>query len=199
MLKMVRSYNFSNFACLPFLFPFLCYFYHVPPKECLPYKMNLLVAVSTGATEIENTNQYEFLQTLDEMERQFPVKKEYTAWEKRKQNMEENWAKSRAYLFNCLIEKESIPGNDKGCERCTENIAVLHCTTCQKVLCSECDNLIHCDFPFHDRQIWINGFFEGIPNNQTLVDGILVPVGMRCHIHICFNLSLMQMHYTSLR
>ena len=118
------------------------------------------------------------MKSLEDIEKQFPTRNEQTAWEKRRQNLEDNWANSRTHLLNCLTLKENIPVN-ANCSKCGLKQSVIHCTTCSKLMCSECDNTVHWKYAFHVRQVWLNGYFERIPNNHSVIDDALVPVGKR--------------------
>lgn len=134
---------------------------------------------SLDDTEMEEANvSSQFWQTLQDIEAQFPKKNEKTEWTRRKEHLEENWVNSRNVLFNCLLLKECIPESGIGCCKCGINLAVIRCEACRELLCSDCDNEIHCRSPFHDREMWLNGFYQGISNNHTVIDDALVPVGM---------------------
>ena len=129
----------------------------------------------TGATTSQSLNE-DFLKSLEDIEKQFPPRSEQTAWEKRRQNLEENWANSRSHLLHSLMFRETVPVNVNCC-KCRLQKSVVHCTTCSKLMCSECDSKVHSKYAFHNRQAWLNGYYEGIPNNHSVVDDVLVPVG----------------------
>ena len=134
---------------------------------------------SLDDTESEEANvASEFWETLEEIEAQFSKKDEKTEWTRRKENLEGNWMNSRITLFNYLLLKECIPDTHIECYKCSENVAVIRCEACRELMCSDCDNEIHSRNPFHDRQVWLNGFYQGISNNHTVIDGALAPVGM---------------------
>ena len=129
--------------------------------------------------ELEERNvTAEFLDTLNDIEEQFPKQFKEKEWTRRKQNLEENWASSRYMLLNCLLLKECIPDDNIGCSKCKKNVAILCCAACRELLCFECDTDVHNLHPFHDREMWQNGFYEGISNNHTVIDGALAPIGM---------------------
>lgn len=121
------------------------------------------------------------METLDEIEQQFPQQFQQKEWTRRKQNLEENWSTSRSMLFSCLLLKECIPEDKIGCSKCKINVAILRCAACRELLCFECDIDVHNIHHFHDRETWHNGFYQGISNNHTVIDGALAPIGMLSH------------------
>eukprot|EP00794_Sanderia_malayensis_P019711 gene19711-21657_t len=128
---------------------------------------------------MESEREYspEFLTMLDEIEKDIPFKMEKTAWERRKVNLEGNWANARNDLFHALLLRNSIPEKHAVCCKCNLNEAVIKCQECRKFLCSECDGILHNKCPFHNRNVWINGFYEGIRNNETVFDSNIITIG----------------------
>ena len=121
------------------------------------------------------------MEQLRDLEAQLPFpEKEETEWAQRKRILAENWASSRNELFSCLLMKNSIPEAGTCCSNCQINVAVLRCIECKKLLCSDCDNKAHTEYPFHDREMWINGFYEGIGNRMTIFDYEVCVTGIPC-------------------
>eukprot|EP00794_Sanderia_malayensis_P014508 gene14508-16017_t len=127
---------------------------------------------------MESEREYypEFLTMLDEIEKDIPFKMEKTAWERRKVNLEGNWANARNDLFHALLLRNSIPEKHAVCCKRNLNEAVIKCQECRKFLCSECDGILHNKCPFHNRNVWINGFYEGIRNNETVFDSNIITI-----------------------
>ncbi|XP_065068257.1 uncharacterized protein LOC135693656 [Rhopilema esculentum] len=125
--------------------------------------------------ELEPENRDALLLNLRDIESQFPAShSEETEWTQRKQVLEENWTSARNDLFDAFLSTKSIPESAMCCTKCKENVAVIRCTECRKMLCSSCDETEHIIFPFHDRDTWINGFYEPVGNLVTINEGEIV-------------------------
>eukprot|EP00794_Sanderia_malayensis_P013636 gene13636-15062_t len=133
-------------------------------------------SIDDDIMESEREYSPEFLTMLDEIEKDIPFKMEKTAWERRKINLEGNWANARNDLFRALLLRNSIPEKHAVCCKCNLNEAVIKCQECRKFLCSECDGVLHNECPFHSRNVWINGFYEGIKNNETVFDSNIITI-----------------------
>eukprot|EP00795_Rhopilema_esculentum_P011127 gene11127-20007_t len=128
--------------------------------------------------ELEPENRDALLLNLRDIESQFPAShSEETEWTQRKQVLEENWTSARNDLFDAFLSTKSIPESAMCCTKCKENVAVIRCTECRKMLCSSCDETEHIIFPFHDRDTWINGFYEPVGNLVTINEGEIVLIG----------------------
>ena len=51
------------------------------------------------------------------------------------------------------------------CCGCVEKVAVVRCHECPstKHLCSDCDEIVHRSWPFHARDVMVNGHYLPIP------------------------------------
>eukprot|EP00795_Rhopilema_esculentum_P011126 gene11125-20006_t len=128
--------------------------------------------------ELEPENRDALLLNLRDIESQFPASHpEETEWTQRKRVLEENWTSARNYLFDAFLSTKSIPEDAMCCTKCKENVAVIRCTKCRKMLCSSCDETEHIVFPIHDRDTWINGFYEPVGNLVTINEGEIVLIG----------------------
>eukprot|EP00795_Rhopilema_esculentum_P016199 gene16199-7570_t len=128
--------------------------------------------------ELEPENRDALLLNLRDIESQFPASHpEETEWTQRKRVLEENWTSARNDLFDAFLSTKSIPEGAMCCTKCKVNVAVLRCTECRKMLCSSCDETEHIIFPFHDRDTWINGFYEPVGNLVTINEGEIVLIG----------------------
>ena len=83
----------------------------------------------------------------------------------------ENWCAMRNVLYSTLMFVQSITVTEISCIQCKQNAAVIQCSECRKLLCSECDEEEHVRFPFHDQGVWINWYFEPIGNCMTVSNG----------------------------
>ncbi|XP_028417750.1 uncharacterized protein LOC114542274 [Dendronephthya gigantea] len=86
-------------------------------------------------------------------------------WTKRMLSVEENWESSRSAIFDALLKSHAVPSPDNICFLCNEGCAVVRCHECgpRVLLCSACDEKVHETNPLHDRDVWVNGFFQEIP------------------------------------
>jgi len=123
-------------------------------------------------TVVEDQHVQEFVNLLSDLEKGYSHHTRHGSreWTKRKRALDENWADVRANLHMWTLMKACIPCTGSKCDNCM-NDAVIRCTSCRRILCAICDDEMHIKQPFHDREIWINGFFEGISNRQTITDG----------------------------
>ncbi len=115
---------------------------------------------------------------LDDLEAEFPnSKKHETEWEQRKRIADESWSAIRSNLHTCNLLKNCIPEVGTMCSLCNTSEAMLRCISCKKVLCRICDDKVHMEQPFHDREMWLNGFFQGIGSRETVVDSKICTTG----------------------
>ena len=126
----------------------------------------------------------EFVNFLSDLEKGYSHHTRHGSreWIKRKRALDENWADVRANLHMWTLMKACIPCTGSKCDNCM-NDAVIRCTSCRRILCAICDDEMHIKQPFHDREIWINGFFEGISNRQTITDGEVCVTGKNQHTY----------------
>ena len=96
-------------------------------------------------------------------------------------SVDANWESSRSYIFSALLKSQAVPLNGCICFICEKNTAVLRCHQCgpRILICSVCDEKIHKKNPLHDRDVWMNGFFQEIPPTASVSDdGSLAYIGV---------------------
>ncbi|XP_028403925.1 uncharacterized protein LOC114526511 [Dendronephthya gigantea] len=107
-----------------------------------------------------------------------------TVWQKRINNLEENWENARGAIFHSVLCSFAPPTSSLHCSKIDcPNDAQLRCKQCGvfQYLCVNCDEEVHQCQPLHDREVWINGYFQYIlPTESITDDGKLVPVGRAC-------------------
>lgn len=120
-----------------------------------------------------------------------------SAWQKRMENREENWESMREKIFNVTVSSFAPPLSAMKCCRCNENEAVLRCRQCGvlRYICRECDDDVHENNPLHDREVWLDGYFQYIKPTQSISsDGKICSIGkynvhtIEFYINICFFL-----------
>ena len=122
--------------------------------------------------EIDSEGRDALLSQLEGIEALFPHSgPPQTEWAHRKEVLEENWCAMRNEFYSTLLFAQSIPRTEISCSQCKQNAAVIQCSECRKLLCSECDDEEHIGFPFHDREVWLNGYFEPIGNCMAVING----------------------------
>ena len=92
------------------------------------------------------------------------------------QAVEANWESNRESLFSALLKSHMVPSRDAICFFRNKKNAVIRCHQCgpRVLMCSNCDERIHEQKPLHDRDVWMNGFFQEIsPTDAVLEDGSL--------------------------
>ncbi|XP_044164397.1 uncharacterized protein LOC114964356 [Acropora millepora] len=79
--------------------------------------------------------------------------------------LNESWAESRRTLCETVLKAHFTIPEDSTCCRCEEKFAVVRCHECPstKHLCSNCDEMVHRSWPFHDRDVMVNGHYLPIP------------------------------------
>lgn len=95
-------------------------------------------------------------------------------WTKRMQSVEAVWENSRSTIFAAVLKSHATPNIEAVCFMCREDRAVVRCRHCgpTALLCSNCDEATHETNPLHDREIWVNGFYQPVPPTETvLTDG----------------------------
>ena len=95
-------------------------------------------------------------------------------WTKRMQSVEAIWENSRSAIFAAVLKSHAVPDSEEDCLMCQENRAVVRCRHCgpTALLCNSCDETTHETKPLHDRDIWVNGFYQPVPPTETvLTDG----------------------------
>jgi hypothetical protein len=95
-------------------------------------------------------------------------------WAKRMQSVEAVWENSRSAIFAAVLKSHATPNIEAVCFMCREDRAVIRCRNCGPtvLLCNNCDETTHETKPLHDRDIWVNGFYQSVPPTETvLTDG----------------------------
>ncbi|XP_046863236.1 uncharacterized protein LOC124456981 [Xenia sp. Carnegie-2017] len=108
-----------------------------------------------------------------------------SAWQKRMENREENWESMREKIFNVTVSSFAPPLSAMKCSRCNENEAVLRCRQCGvlRYICRECDDDVHENNPLHDREVWLDGYFQYIKPTQSISsDGKICSIDRSCPI-----------------
>ena len=101
--------------------------------------------------------------------------------------------------FDFVLQSNSISPTGAKCLMCNEAFAVIRCCQCSSsmLLCSGCDSGVHQIIqknPLHDRDVWINGFFQDAPPTVTaLEDGSL---GFTSMVMLSFNNIYVQVFYS---
>ena len=86
-------------------------------------------------------------------------------WVDRQTLLNESWAESRRTLCETVLKSHFAVPEDSTCCRCVEKVAVVRCHECPsaRYLCSDCDQIVHKSWPFHDRDAMANGHYLPIP------------------------------------
>ena len=91
-------------------------------------------------------------------------------WGRRKEVLHSNWETNRPELFANIVCCQAPPAPNQLCSICQVSPAVLRCIECgmQQFLCTSCDDRTNEKCPTHDRQAWINGYYQYILPTQTV-------------------------------
>ena len=90
-------------------------------------------------------------------------------WQKRSTSSDSNWENWRHQLFSAVLNSYVIPQGDVMCMACGNEPALIKCSLCvSQLLCPDCDDAIHGEKPLHDRQEWLNGFFNYMKAEQSV-------------------------------
>ena len=90
------------------------------------------------------------------------------SWETRMVNLSTNWDNIRKLLLEAVLSCEGLPSPNR-CHMCLEGKACIRCHDCpKKFFCPSCDQDVHSLLPFHDRDGYVNGFFQAIPPTVTI-------------------------------
>ena len=104
------------------------------------------------------------------------------SWEQRMENTNTNWESCRSAIFETMLSCQA-PTLQK-CSHCDTKSGYIKCMQCcgRRRLCGTCDQMLHENQPFHDRQyILADGFFQYIqPTESTDDDGNLISISMSC-------------------
>jgi hypothetical protein len=90
-------------------------------------------------------------------------------WQKRTKSSDSNWESWRNELFSGVLNSCVIPEGDVMCMACGSKPALVKCSVCvSQYLCPDCDDALHSEEPLHDRQEWLNGFFNYMKAEQSV-------------------------------
>ena len=99
-------------------------------------------------------------------------------WNARMEDLGKSWASKRPEILQALLEMECL-SPPSFCVLCKKGQACVRCHQCglNEVMCLKCDEEIHCRNPFHDRDIYHEGFFKPVAPSVSLdSDGNLMSV-----------------------
>lgn len=83
-------------------------------------------------------------------------------------NLSSSWDNNRKLLLEALLSRESLPSPDH-CRICLDKKTPIRCHDCpKKFFCSSCDVNVHSLLPFHNRDGFVDGFFQPIPPNVII-------------------------------
>ena len=162
--------------------------------ESFPALFYSLITFCICLVEIDLESRDTLLMELEKIERAIPpIRPQQTEWAHRKEALEENWCAVRNELYSTFLFTKCIPPTDISCTLCRENLAVIRCSECRALLCSECDKDEHIRFPFHDKEVWINGYFEPVGNCMTVINGEIQIKGSICLCSFCHFVSFISL------
>ena len=114
------------------------------------------------------------------------------SWEQRMENTNINWESCRSAIFETMLSCQAP--TLQTCSHCDVKSGYIKCMQCcgGQRLCGTCDQLLHENQPFHDRQyVFADGFFQYIqPTESTDDDGNIIKISKcQCTIIPYSNLS----------
>jgi hypothetical protein len=85
----------------------------------------------------------------------------------------------RETIFTSALSSLTPPSSPVLCCRCAVNEAMLRCRQCGvlQYLCAQCDDETHQSEPLHDREVWLNGYFQPISPTQSVSCNQLISIG----------------------
>ena len=84
-------------------------------------------------------------------------------WETRMMNLTSSCYSSRKQLFEAVLAFKSPP-SPNCCNLCFKGKLQVRCAECPvKFMCSSCDEKVHQGLLFHNRDAFVNGYFNSIP------------------------------------
>lgn len=107
----------------------------------------------------------------------FPT--ETKQWDKRMSSLNDNWESCRSEIFQALVSEEASMENELCC-LCLKNDCRIRCYSCfGKKFCGACDLIAHEHNPFHDRDVFVSGFYQAVPPTTSVNgDGDLISRSM---------------------
>ena len=116
-------------------------------------------------------------------------------WNARMEDLDKSWASKRPEIFQALLEMESLSPSSS-CVLCKKDTACVCCHHCglKEVMCLKCDEEVHSGNPFHDRDIYHDGFFKPVAPSVSLdSDGNFISA---CKFHFASHkFQLISMFY----
>lgn len=99
-------------------------------------------------------------------------------WNTRMGDLDKSWASKRPEILQSLLEMECLTPS-RFCVLCKQGQACVRCHQCglKEVICLKCDEEVHSRNPFHDRDVYHEGFFKPVAPSVSLdSDGNLISV-----------------------
>lgn len=86
----------------------------------------------------------------------------HVKWKERMIAAKEKWTHSRESIFDVVVSQEGFPVEQ--CKFCEKRKPFVRCHQCGLSFyqCEICDEEIHSNNPFHDREVWNGNFFEAV-------------------------------------
>jgi len=106
---------------------------------------------------------------LDECSAYAKTQTVWKNWNARMDDLDKSWASKRPEIFQALLEMESLsPSSSR--VLCKKGAACIRCHHCglKEVMCLKCDEEVHSRKPFHDRDIYHDGFFKPVAPSASL-------------------------------
>lgn len=106
------------------------------------------------------------------------------SWTTRIEDLGKSWANKRLQIRKSLLELEPLLPSAP-CVPCKKDQSLVRCRQCgsKEIMCAKCDNDVHRRNPFHDREIYHEGFFKPeAPSVSSDGEGNLTTV-VRCLPH----------------
>lgn len=84
-------------------------------------------------------------------------------WVKSMANLNQNWEASRPLIFKIILLLEGSDSVSPPCGLCHQKPWLIRCVECGgKMVCPECDAVVHDKLVFHDREASLDGAFRHI-------------------------------------
>ena len=92
-------------------------------------------------------------------------------WETRMMNLTSSWDSSRKQLFEAILAFKSPPPSPNCCNLCFKGKLQVRCAECPvKFMCSSCDEKVHQGLLFHNRDAFVNGYFNAMIPPTVVID-----------------------------
>lgn len=95
------------------------------------------------------------------------TKSKRKSWFERVVSNNEQWKRNRPLIWETLTAKESL--DNVLCEVCGDRQAIILCDVCNtNHLCFVCDDIVHLQYPLHDRCSFANGYMQPLVPLEAL-------------------------------